>query len=263
MSVGVLSSAAAQGSLESLDPQVAYSATRSFSDGNMRMESAYNYAPGKHRTEMHIQGQSMVAIIREDLEVLWSLAPAHSGAKFYMEFSTQSDEARSGNTLVGTQIADSRLVGSEIVAGYSTSKYEVTIADPDGSTYSGNIWVTRERIPVRMEMTDGRGNQLILEQTDIEIGPQADQLFEVPAGYSKLEIGGIGSVFGNLSEGFAGARPATENSANDNSERDFGFVGDIAEHATDAAKQGVLFGVGEEVRDTVGGRIRGFFSRRD
>jgi len=263
LSVGVLSGATAQEPLESLDPQVSYSAHRTFSDGSMQMEGAYHYVPGKHRTEMQIEGQTMVAIIREDLDVLWSLAPAQGGMKFFMEFSTQSDEARDGNALVGTELADSRLVGSENVAGYSTSKYAVTILESDGGEFSGNVWVTREQIPVRMEMTDETGNRLIMEQTNIEIGPQPDDLFEVPAGYSKLDLGGLGSMFGNLTEQFVGMQGAgNDERPNDDAENNRGLAGEIAEHATDAAKQGVLQGVGQGVRDKVGSRIRGLFNRR-
>jgi hypothetical protein len=254
---GLLSvtTAGAQAQLQSLEPEVAYSALRVFSDGEMRMESAYNYTPGKHRTEMRIDGQSMTAIIREDLDVMWSLVPAQGSMKVYMEFGMDSSEARGSSAMAGSEVTESRLLSSEKVGGYRTNKYEVTVREREGVTFSGNIWMTNEMIPVRMEMLDQRGRRLVLEQSDIEIGPQPDELFEIPAGYTKLDLGGLSAAFGGMTRG-----PDTGAEADDNDEQNE-FTREIAGHATQAAKQGVLHGVGEGVRDTVGRRIRGLFNR--
>jgi hypothetical protein len=248
-------SAVAQGLLPSLQPEVAYSAYRSFSDGQMSMEGAYHYQPGKHRTEIKIEGQSMTAIIREDLEVLWSLSPAQGPMRFYMEFSMESEEARNGNALVGTEVVQSRLLVSETVGGYRTDKYEVTVTEPEGGSFSGTVWVTDERIPVRMEMADEGGRLFVMEQTNIEIGAQPDELFEIPAGYAKLDLGGLGAVFGELTRGLQ-----TRNDADQGDEQGE-FTREVAGHAAEAAKKGVLRGVGQAVRDTVGRRTRGLLNR--
>lgn len=52
----LFSTVAANAQLESLQPQVPYSAWRVFSDGSMQVEGAYNCTPGKHRTGMQIEG---------------------------------------------------------------------------------------------------------------------------------------------------------------------------------------------------------------
>jgi hypothetical protein len=248
----------AQAQLQSLEAQVAYSALRVFSNDEIRMESVYHYTPGKHRTEMRIEGQSMTAIIREDLDVMWSLAPTQSPMKVYMEFSMDSSEVRSANAMAGSEVTASRLVGAEKVGGYRTDKYEITVREAEGVTFTGHAWMTSEMIPVRMEMLDQRGGRLVLEQSNIEIGPQPDELFEVPAGYTKLDLGGFGAAFGDIARGL-GKGSDTQDDTDDADQS--GLTREIAGHATKAAKQGVLHGVSHGVRDQVGRRIRGLFNR--
>jgi hypothetical protein len=253
--LSVTANAGAQTQLQSLEPQVAYSAVRVLSSGKMRIESTYNYSPGKHRTVMQVSGQSMTAIIREDLDVMWSLVPPQGPMRVYMEFPMDSSEARSNDAMVASEVTESRLLGAETVGGQRTNKYEVTVREPEGATYSGNVWVTSEMIPVRMELSDPRGERFVLEQSQIEIGPQPDALFEIPAGYTKLDLGGLGATFGNLARGFEAPAPARQ------ADEEKGFTHEVTDHATQAAKQGVLQGVGDGVRNGVGRRIRGLFGR--
>jgi outer membrane lipoprotein-sorting protein len=256
----LLSTAAANAQnaqLESLQPQVSYSAWRVFSNASMQVEGAYYYAPGKQRTEMQIEGQAMTGIIREDLGLLWTLPPAQAQMNVYMEIPLDSSEARGSNSsLAGAQVVESRLLGSEDVGGYRTQRYQVTVHEPGSETFRGDVWVTEHMIPVRMEMNDESGDRFVMEQRNIEIGPQADELFEVPAGYTRLTLGGLR---GALGEAFRG-RPGGQGT-DDGDSSGPGFAGEVAGEAADAARQGVVDGVGQGVRENVGRRIRGIFRR--
>lgn len=234
----------ARAQLETLEPQVSFSAWRVMSAGDsLTMEGPYHYAPGKHRSEMAIEGQTITAIVREDREVLWTLMPQQN---MYMEVSFDSREIGNGGAFEGSEIVESRRVGTEEVNGQSATKYEVTVRDPGGETATGTLWATEDMIPVKMDMVVQGGDRVVVELRDIEVGPQPDELFEVPAGYTKLSLGAFGNL-GNAFQGLTGNPPAPTDAAND---------GDA-----DEAGEGAREGAADGVRENVGRRLRGIFNR--
>jgi hypothetical protein len=74
-------------------------------------------------------------------------------------------------------------IGSETVNGRSTVKYEGTNAKGE----TGDIWLDPKlRFPVKWEGRNGNW-----ELRNIQEGSQPASLFEVPAGYTKFEMGGM------------------------------------------------------------------------
>ena len=74
-------------------------------------------------------------------------------------------------------------IGSETVNGRSTVKYEGTNAKGE----TGDIWLDPKlRFPVKWEGKNGNW-----ELRNIQEGSQPASLFEVPAGYTKFEMGGM------------------------------------------------------------------------
>jgi hypothetical protein len=74
-------------------------------------------------------------------------------------------------------------VGSETVNGRSTVKYEGTNSKGD----RGAVWLdSRLRFPVKWEDKNGSG-----EMRNIQEGSQPASLFEVPAGFTKMDMGGM------------------------------------------------------------------------
>ncbi|MGA7908704.1 MAG: hypothetical protein WCA16_14945 [Candidatus Sulfotelmatobacter sp.] len=74
-------------------------------------------------------------------------------------------------------------VGSETVNGRSTVKYEGTNASGESST----VWLdSKVRFPVKWQGKNGGG-----EMRNIQEGTQPASLFEVPAGYTKMDMGGM------------------------------------------------------------------------
>jgi len=73
--------------------------------------------------------------------------------------------------------------GNDSVNGRSTIKYEGTNASGESST----VWIDPKlRFPVKWQSKDGAG-----ELRNIQEGSQPSSLFEVPAGYNKMEMGGM------------------------------------------------------------------------
>ncbi|MGH9513188.1 MAG: hypothetical protein ACRD2U_13735 [Terriglobales bacterium] len=74
-------------------------------------------------------------------------------------------------------------VGNDTVNGRSAVKYEGS--STDGKT--GDVWVDT-KLHFLIKMADADGN--VTELRNIREGSQPDSLFEVPAGYQKMEMGG-------------------------------------------------------------------------
>jgi len=76
-----------------------------------------------------------------------------------------------------------RKVGTETVNGRSTIKYECTNAKGE----PGAAWFdSKLRFPVKWEGKNGSG-----EMQNIQEGPQPASLFEIPPGYTKMDMGGM------------------------------------------------------------------------
>lgn len=75
-------------------------------------------------------------------------------------------------------------IGSDTVNGRSTVKYEGTSANGDTNTF----WIDPKlRFPVKWQGKNSAG-----ELRNIQEGSQASSLFEIPAGYTKMDMGGMG-----------------------------------------------------------------------
>lgn len=74
-------------------------------------------------------------------------------------------------------------VGNETVNGRSTVKYEGTNANGE----TGMVWIDPKlRFPVKWQGKNGGG-----ELRNIQEGSQPSSLFEIPAGYSKFDMGSM------------------------------------------------------------------------
>lgn len=73
--------------------------------------------------------------------------------------------------------------GNEAVNGRNTIKYEGTSAEGD----TNRVWIDPKlRFPIKWEGKDKAG-----ELRNIQEGSQPASLFEIPAGYQKMDIGGM------------------------------------------------------------------------
>ncbi|MGA6952277.1 MAG: hypothetical protein WA416_16240 [Candidatus Sulfotelmatobacter sp.] len=84
---------------------------------------------------------------------------------------------------MGHQSSSCHKVGTETINGRSTVKYETTNASGDVS----HFWLDPKlRFPVKWE---GRSNSG--ELRNIQEGTQPASLFEIPAGFTKMDLGGM------------------------------------------------------------------------
>ena len=162
-----------------------------FSDGVQ--ESKVYHAGGMERREFLESGTQMITIMRPDKKVMWMLMPAE---KVYVE--TEPGASGRRDDLTGYQI-DQTQVGQETVNGVMTNKSKIIMTNSKGEKMGGFWWVSPEGIVVKMDAiaVDGDSKERMkIDLSNIQIGAQDAALFEIPEGYSKMGMPGLGSVFG-------------------------------------------------------------------
>lgn len=168
-------------------PNVEYSADQTMEHAEGAMQGKVYYAPGKERREMNQGGMNMANITRHDKKVVWMLMPE---MKTYMEMPMGAGAPASNpGDLSGYKMEHSE-VGKETLNGVPTTKSKLVMTAPDGSKLGGFMWSTKEGIMVKMDaisMQEGKKMRIKQELTNLKIGKQDPQLFEIPPGYQAMQ----------------------------------------------------------------------------
>lgn len=181
-----------------LEAQVDYSADRTMeTEGGMAIKSRVYHTADKQRIEMG-GSDGMTTIIRKDKKVIWQLMGG-----MYMELPMNDSNASDTDAF---EIVERTEVGQETVNGMKTTKSKVVAVKKDGSgKYGGFFWTTKEGIPVKMDLLSKEGDEKIRmtsELTNIKREKLNPALFEIPAGYTKNDMGALmgGAGMPNLEE---------------------------------------------------------------
>jgi len=76
-------------------------------------------------------------------------------------------------------------IGQEQVAGRKTEKWEIRMTAPDGKTMVTTEWYDPElEMAIKQEYPGG----IVSELMDIRLGPQPDEVFAIPAGFTRMEM---------------------------------------------------------------------------
>jgi len=124
------------------------------------------------RVELTQQGKAMILIYRLDKKVVWTMVPED---KVYLERPLFPDEVPWGDKVPGE--SERKLLGEEAVQGHPALKYQVKSWNGE-TAQEFYLWVSKElQVPIKTATLDGAfGTEL----TDIKMGPQPNDLFEVP-----------------------------------------------------------------------------------
>jgi len=239
--------------------QTSFSADATVETEDMTATTRIYYAPGKVRDELKMSGQEVVTINRFDLKKVWMIL----GQGMYMEVDAEqgSDQAPS------YKLISREVVGTEIINGMETTKYKSVYESKDGK-FGGFTWFTDDNIAVKAFMvseTHGEKQRVKFEISNLERGNQADSLFEIPEGYTALNMGGmpnLGDMRRDAMKSFSGPPPgsvAAKEAPQPVAEADDNFVLEVAREAQDEAidatneeKENTKQGVRESVRKGIG-----------
>lgn len=166
--------------------------------------------PTMERREMSEGGQQMIAITRHDKKIVWNLMPEE---KMYMEMPIgQSVEKKEEKTDLSAYKIEQTPMGQETLNGIVMNKGKMIMTGKDGSKMGGFMWTTKEGIIAKMDalsVEKGKKDRFKLEMTNLKIGKQPANLFEIPKGFEKMDMGAMGAMegmgdMGNMMKGMFG-----------------------------------------------------------
>lgn len=156
-----------------------------FAKDKVRFESAKKDPRGGGEVIINLSTQT-VTVLMDQMHMYMEMPSQSPSAKMsYGFFRTGDVEAACSDWM---QLAQNKgntchKVGSETVNGRSTVKYETTNANGD----TGDVWLDPKlRFPVKWQ-----GKAASWELHNIQEGAQPASLFEIPAGYNKMDMGGM------------------------------------------------------------------------
>jgi hypothetical protein len=167
--------------------QVDYSADSTMeTEGGMTMKSRIYHTVNKDRMEMG-GSDGMTSIVRKDKKVVWQLM-----GDMYMEMPM---DASNTSGMDGFDIVEQTEVGQETINGVKATKSKIVAVKKDGSgKFGGFFWTTKEGITVKMDMLSKEGDKklrMTSELSNLKIEKQNPALFEIPAGYTKNDMGAM------------------------------------------------------------------------
>ncbi len=168
---------------------VEYSADQVVEAEDGAMKSRMYYTPTKERREMNQGGQSMVMIMRHDKKVMWTVMPEE---KMYMEAAMKPSTDK---TDMSAYKIEQTPVGQEMLNGVNMSKSKIIMTHSSGSKMGGFMWMTKEGIMAKIDaiaVEKGSKDRFKMEQTNIKVGKQPADLFELPRGVEKMDMSGMG-----------------------------------------------------------------------
>jgi hypothetical protein len=151
-----------------------------FKDGKMRVE----------RT----QPRESVNIRRPDKKVVWIL---NVDRKTYMEIPLNMSKEDIQSKLRDPNIkTDKEFIANEVVDKHPAKKYHLTITKNGKKENSGYIWEATDlsNFVVKYQSED---KKTTIIWKDIKKGGVADSLFELPAGYKKIDMPAVPGMSGN------------------------------------------------------------------
>ena len=168
-------------------PRVDYSANRVIESEAGTFTGKVYAAKDKERTEIALRGMESVTIVRRDKRLGWLLMPSH---RLYSQLDLARAQQQSGSPADDVSVEE---IGLDTVEGHATTKYKLLMKD--GSA-GGFIWITGEGIAIKMDMLTkegGKKSRMTMTLTNLKVGPQDAQLFELPRGYNSMpSVGSFG-----------------------------------------------------------------------
>lgn len=143
---------------------------------------------GKQRIEHNVKGREGITIVRSDKKVVWILMP---DKKTYMEMPLDSRQRDISSQLHDPEIkTEKEFLGNETVDNHPTRKYHLTVTRDGKKEASGFLWEASDlnNFPVKHQNEEKTTTTV---WKNIIFDAAADSLFEIPAGYTKMEMPGM------------------------------------------------------------------------
>lgn len=157
-----------------------FSAEQSTRVGKQTMTGKVYFQPDRWRVEMTSPDGPKVSINRLDKAVTWLLLPNRT----YVEMPLRIDQLPRIAPKIEGEVSRKPL-GTESIGGRKTEKFEVTV-EREGQREVVYQWVAPD-IKFAMRTLSAKG-EWESSFRSVQMGPQKPELFEVPAGYTKIPL---------------------------------------------------------------------------
>jgi hypothetical protein len=175
---------------------VEYSADWNMETAEGAMKGKIYQAPNKERREMSDGGEKMVMIMRRDKKKAWNLMPSES-----MYFEMNLSDPKVGKDDPMNYDIEQTVIGPDTVNGVKTTKSKIIMKEKktNGSKMGGFWWMTKDNIMMKLDVISvdkGKKDRMKMELDNLKVGKQDAALFEVPSGYTKMDMsmGGMGKM---------------------------------------------------------------------
>ena len=145
-----------------------------------KMTGKIYFKPDRFRIDMNIH-EDMVIITRIDKKISWNIMTKQ---KMYMEMPFDLKNKPKVEEKFEGEI-ERKEIGNEAIDGHPAKKYLITYKVENRKNQVYQWLATDIKFPVKTSAVDGSWTQ---EFTNIKMGSQPDTLFEVPAGYQKMQM---------------------------------------------------------------------------
>ncbi len=172
-------------------PNVEYSADQSIETEAAAMKGKVFSTPTRERREMSQGGANMIMITRHDKKVIWTVMPED---KMYLEMPMKESTEK---TDMSAYKIEQTPLGEEKLDGQVMDKSKIVMTHSSGSKMGGFMWTTKQGILAKMDaiaIDKGSKNRFKMEQTNIKVGKQPADLFEIPKGFQAVNMGGMGDM---------------------------------------------------------------------
>jgi len=172
-------------------PNVEYSADQVIEAEAAAMKTRIYSTPTKERREMSQGGMNMIMIVRHDKKLIWNLMPED---KMYMEMAMKES---SDKTDMSAYKIEQTPLGQETLDGQSMNKSKIVMTHSSGSKMGGFMWTTKDGILAKIDaiaVDKGSKDRFKMVQTNIKVGKQPPELFEIPKGFQAMNMGGMGDM---------------------------------------------------------------------
>jgi Domain of unknown function (DUF4412) len=148
--------------------------------GGQKMEGKMYFKPDKFRIDMKTN-EDMIMITRIDKKVVWNMMIKQ---KSYMEMPFDLKNKPKVEEKYPGEI-ERKEVGRETIDGHPTIKYLITYKIDDKKNQVYQWLATDIKFPIKTAGVDGSWTQ---EFRNVKVVAQPDSLFEVPPGYTKMQM---------------------------------------------------------------------------
>ena len=159
------------------------------------MNGKIYFGANKMRMEMNGRGHEMIIIHDSGKDTSYMIMPEQ---KMYMEMNANRMGMGRGPRMPDVKSMDPsnpcanepdytcKKIGTETVSGRSTDKWEFSRKSKPSETRT--VWIDQKlHFPIKTAGSEGD----TWEMTNIQEGSQPASLFEVPSGYTKMDMGGM------------------------------------------------------------------------